>query len=144
MLQCLRVSIAGIKHHDQKPLGEERIFFIYTYISQTITEGSWGRILGRGGTWRQELMQRPWRNAASWLAPRGLLSLFSYTIQDNWLGVAPSSVAWICPHQSLIGKAHHSLSHRPIWWGHFLRCPSKMSNHTVNINIIWDKTWNFL
>jgi hypothetical protein len=27
------------------------------------------------GTWRQELMQRPWRSVAYWLASHGLLSL---------------------------------------------------------------------
>jgi hypothetical protein len=34
-------------------------------------------------TQRQELMQRPWRNAAYCLAPHGLLSLLSYIIQDH-------------------------------------------------------------
>jgi hypothetical protein len=37
----------------------------------------------RPETWRQELMQRPWRGAAFWLAPHGLLSLLSYRIQDH-------------------------------------------------------------
>ena len=35
------------------------------------------------GTWRQELKQRPWRSAAYWLAPPGLLSLLSYTPWDH-------------------------------------------------------------
>jgi hypothetical protein len=30
----------------------------------------------------QELMQRPWRSAAYWLAPHGLLSLLSYRTPD--------------------------------------------------------------
>ena len=37
----------------------------------------------RAGTWRQELMQKPWRGAAYWLAYHGLLSLLSYRTQDN-------------------------------------------------------------
>ena len=37
------------------------------------------------GTWRQALMERPWRNPAYWLAPHGLLSLLSYTIQGHLL-----------------------------------------------------------
>jgi hypothetical protein len=37
----------------------------------------------RTGTWRWELMQRPWRGAAYWFAPHGLLSLLSYTAQDD-------------------------------------------------------------
>jgi hypothetical protein len=32
------------------------------------------------GTWRQELKQRPCRNATYWLDPRDLLSLLSYTV----------------------------------------------------------------
>jgi hypothetical protein len=34
----------------------------------------------RAGTWRQELMHRPWRGAAYWLAPHGLLSLLPYIV----------------------------------------------------------------
>jgi hypothetical protein len=37
----------------------------------------------RAGAWRQELMQRPWRSAAYWLALHVLLCLFSYTTQDH-------------------------------------------------------------
>ena len=32
----------------------------------------------RAGIWRQELRQRPWRNAAYWLPPDALLNLLSY------------------------------------------------------------------
>jgi len=35
------------------------------------------------GTWGHELMQRPWRRDAFWLASPGLLSLFSYKTQDH-------------------------------------------------------------
>lgn len=34
-------------------------------------------------TWRQEMMQKPWRDAAYWLAPCALLSLLSYTTQNQ-------------------------------------------------------------
>jgi hypothetical protein len=37
----------------------------------------------RAGTWRQKLMQRPWRDAAYWLVSHGLLSLLSYRAQNN-------------------------------------------------------------
>ena len=68
------------------------------------------------GTWRQELMQRPWKGAAYWLAPRGLLNLLSYRTQDhqprdrtthNGLG-SPTSVTdyenvlQACPQPNLI------------------------------------------
>ena len=37
----------------------------------------------RPGTWKQEPMQRSWRDAARCLAPHDLLSLLSYATQDN-------------------------------------------------------------
>jgi hypothetical protein len=33
--------------------------------------------------WRQELMQRPWRDAAYWLASHGFLCLLSYRTQGH-------------------------------------------------------------
>lgn len=44
-------------------------FISFPFVSQFIVEGIEGRNLNRAGTWRQELMQRPWRAAAYWLAP---------------------------------------------------------------------------
>lgn len=53
------------------------------------------------GTWRWELMQRPWEDSAYWLTQHGLFSLLAYRIQDyqprydpthNGLG-PPSSIA---------------------------------------------------
>ena len=52
-------------------------------------------LLNRAKNWRQELMQRPWRGAAYWLAPHGLVSLISYKIQD---------------HQPRDGTTHNGLS----------------------------------
>lgn len=37
----------------------------------------------KAGTWRQELLQKLYRNAAYWLAPCGFPSLFSYTTQNH-------------------------------------------------------------
>lgn len=37
------VSIAMVKHYDQKQPGEERIYLGYASISQVIAEGSQGR-----------------------------------------------------------------------------------------------------
>jgi hypothetical protein len=67
------VSTAAVKHHDQ--VGEEGVYSVYTSISLFIIEGSQDRNSSRAGTWRQELMQRSWRDAAYWLVPHGLLSL---------------------------------------------------------------------
>jgi hypothetical protein len=69
----------------KKLVGEERVYLAYTSISLFITEGSQDRDSNRPVTWRQELMQRPWRGTPYWLAPHGLLSLFSYRTQDHQL-----------------------------------------------------------
>ena len=37
----------------------------------------------KAGSWRQELMQKPWRSAAYWLASRGFLSWLSDTVQGH-------------------------------------------------------------
>jgi len=52
----------------------ERKRFISTYVSQ-VTGGSQGK--NQEGSWRQELEQKPWRSAAQWIFPHGLLSLLS-------------------------------------------------------------------
>jgi hypothetical protein len=54
----VKVNIAELKHHDQKWLGEERVYLAYTSTSLFIIEGAQGRNSNRVGTWRQELMQR--------------------------------------------------------------------------------------
>jgi hypothetical protein len=60
----------------QSKLGREgRVYLVNTSVLVFIIKGSQDRNLNRAGTWRQELMQRPWRSAAYWLAQHGLLSL---------------------------------------------------------------------
>jgi hypothetical protein len=56
---CLRVSIAVMKHCDQKQGGKGLVGLL-----SHIKEGSQDRNSNRAGTWRQELMQKPWRDAA--------------------------------------------------------------------------------
>ena len=65
----IRVSIAVIKH-DQRNLGREELIWP--------TLQYWCLKEVRTGTQRQELMQKPQRGAAYWLAPHSLLILFSY------------------------------------------------------------------
>jgi hypothetical protein len=66
----------------------------------------------RPGTWKQELKQRPWRSAADWLAPPGLLSLF-YTTQDHpSMGGSHPSVVWFLPCQSLRKEILYRLASR--------------------------------
>ena len=100
----------------KKQVGEERVYSAYTSTSLFITKGSQDRNLHRAGTWRQELIQRPWRNAAYLSVSPGLLSLLSYRTQD---------------YQPRDGTTHHGPSH-PLslikkmpysWisWRHFLK-----------------------
>jgi hypothetical protein len=68
----------------KRQIGEKSIYLAYTSTLLFI-KGSQDRNWKRAGSWRQELMQKPWRGAASWLAPHGLLSLLSYRTQDHQL-----------------------------------------------------------
>ena len=67
----------------KKQVGEGRVNSVYKSTLLFITEGIQVKNSSRVGTWRQELMQRPWRGAACWLAPPGLLSLLCYRPQDH-------------------------------------------------------------
>jgi hypothetical protein len=53
-----------MEHHDPKQRGEGRVYLAYISTSLFITEGSQDRNSSKEGTWRQELMQRPWGAAA--------------------------------------------------------------------------------
>jgi hypothetical protein len=52
----------------KKQVEEERIYSAYTSTLLFITKESQDWDSHRAGIWRQELMQRPWRGAAYWLA----------------------------------------------------------------------------
>jgi hypothetical protein len=54
------VCIAVVKHHDQKQVGEERVYSAYSSTLSSIIEGSQDRNSSRARTWRQGLLQRPW------------------------------------------------------------------------------------
>jgi hypothetical protein len=99
------------KHHDQKQVGEEIVYSAYTSTLLFTTKGSQDWNSHRVGTWREELMQRPWSGAAYWIASPGLLSLLSllsHRTQDT--------MGWALPPWSLIEKMSHSW----ISWRHFL------------------------
>jgi hypothetical protein len=74
------VNIAVVK---PKPLGEERVYLAYPSKPQTIEGSQAGAQTRQEPGGRQELMQKPWRGAAFWLAPHALLSLLPYRTQDH-------------------------------------------------------------
>lgn len=102
--------------------------FIWLVLSLFIIEGSQDRNSNRAGTWRQELMQRPWSSAAHWLAPCGLVRLFSYRKQD---------------HQTRDSTTHNELDppHKKMTYSWILqRCFSQWSL-SVQITLACVKTW---
>ena len=61
-------------------------------------EGSQDRDSNKVASWRQDLMQRPWRETVYWVVAPGLLSMLSYGMQDHqprkevhspWTGPSP-------------------------------------------------------
>jgi hypothetical protein len=52
----------------KKQLVEEGVYLTYTATALFIIEGSQDRNSSGAETWRQELVQRPWRGAAYWLS----------------------------------------------------------------------------
>ena len=67
----------------KKQVGEERVYSAYISTLLFITKGSQDRNSYKVGTWSQELMLRPWRDAAYWIASSDLLSLLSYRTQSH-------------------------------------------------------------
>ena len=57
-------------------------------------------------------MQRPWRDAAYLIALCGLLSLFLMEPRITSPGVAPPTMGWALPHQSLHNKMPYRLVYR--------------------------------
>jgi hypothetical protein len=66
----------------KKEVGEKTVYSAYNSTLLFIIKGSQDRNSLMAETWRQELMQRPWRGAAYWIASPGLISLFSCRTQD--------------------------------------------------------------
>jgi len=65
---------------------------------------------------KQELMQRPWRDATYCLASPGLLSLLTEP-RTTSPGTAPPTMGWVLPHWSLVEKMPYSWVSRR----HFLK-----------------------
>lgn len=83
-------------------------FLAYTFRSQPITEGSWGRSSSRNleaGT-ETQIMEEHYSEACSlWLKLRH--AKFSYIAQDQLL-----TVGWVLPHQPTTETVPHTHGHR--------------------------------
>jgi hypothetical protein len=111
----VRITIAVVKHHEQKYLGRKGvIWFILLHHCSSLKEFRTGTQT-RVGTLRQELMQRPWRDAAYWFTP-SLLSPLSYRTQGTSPKVVPPTMVYIFPHQSLYRKMLYGLNYSPNLW----------------------------
>jgi hypothetical protein len=96
------------KHHDQEASwGGKGLFSFHFHIAVHHQRKS-GLELKQ--VRKQELMQRPWRDATYWLASLGLLSLLS-------LGMAPPTMGWALP--PLITNWENAYSW--ISWRHFFK-----------------------
>jgi hypothetical protein len=96
----VKLITAVMRHYDQATW-EGKVYLAHTSTSLLITEGSQDRNSSMAGTWRQELMQRPRRDAAYWLAHHDLLSLLSYRTQDHQPRSGTPTMHW-APHPSII------------------------------------------
>jgi hypothetical protein len=67
----------------KKQAGEEMVYSAFTSTLLFITKGTQDTNSKKSGTWRQELMQKPWSGVAYWIVSPGLLSLLSYKTQDH-------------------------------------------------------------
>jgi hypothetical protein len=72
----------------KKP-GKERVYLAYTSTTQFITERSQDRNSSRPGTWRRELMQKPWKGAAYWLASMASSACFLLEPTTTSSGASP-------------------------------------------------------
>ena len=95
-----------IKHHDQKLESLNKFLWLTLPHCSPLLKVQ-DRNSSRDGTWRKELMQRPWRGAAYWLASHGLLGLISYRTRNHQLRDGPTHDGLDSP-QSITKKMAHS------------------------------------
>jgi hypothetical protein len=93
----VRVSIAAQNIMPKKQVGEERVYSAYTSMLLFITKGSQDWNSHRVGTWRQELMQRPWRVLLTGLLPLTCSTYFLIESRTTSPGMAPPTMSWALP-----------------------------------------------
>jgi hypothetical protein len=111
----VNVTLAVLKHHDQKQLEEKGVYSTYISTSLFIIKRSQDRNTNKAGTWSQQLMQRSWRDAAYWLAHIVFLQHPGSRSPD----VASPTISCTLPHQSL-RKMAYRLDYNVTLRRHFL------------------------
>ena len=96
----------------------------YTSTLLFITKGSQHRNSNRAGTWRQEQIQRPWRDVTYWPVSPGLLSCFLIEPRTTSPRMAPPTMDPFHPW-SIIEKTPY----KRILWRHFLKGGSFLYNN---------------
>jgi hypothetical protein len=117
-------------HNDQKQLGENRIWV--TYLEPLL---NWGMsrksrmlpYLSRVASWRQELVQRPWRVLLTGLLLMTCSAYFHIEPRTTSSGMVPPTMDW-AHHQSFT----KTIPYRPVYslvlWRHFLNWGSLLSD----------------
>jgi hypothetical protein len=113
----VRVCIPAQNTMNKKQVGEERVYSAYTSTLLVITKGSQDWNSDRAGTWRQELMQRPWRVLLTGLLPLACSACCLIEPKTTSPGMAPPTLGWALPPWSLIEEMPYSW----ISWRHFLK-----------------------
>ena len=85
------------KYHDQEASwGRKGLFSLHIHIT-VHHQRSQERNSHSTGTWRQELMQRPWRCVAYWTAPLAYLVCFLTELRTTSPGMVPPTMGWAPP-----------------------------------------------
>jgi hypothetical protein len=116
----LMEGLCGEKLWPETTWGGKGLFCFYFHI--TVHHGKQS---GRNS--RQELMQRPWRDAAHWLVLLACSACFLIEPRATFPEVAWFIVGWALPHQLLVKKVLCRRGYSLILWRHFLTWGSLLS-----------------
>ena len=106
-LVSVRVSVPV-----SKAAWEERVNSAYTFTLLFITEGSQSRNSSRAGIWGQKLMQGPQRVLLTGLLLMACSACFLIESRTTSPGMAPPTMGWALPCQSLIREMNYKLAYR--------------------------------
>lgn len=121
-----------MKLSDPKQVEAERVYLAYTSASLSITEENQDRNSIQAGTWRKELMQRPWKNAPHKHVHHALFILLSCSTQDHQPRVTPPTRNWALPQSLIMSYRLYSLMKNSLNWSSLLSKDSSCVKFTQN------------